>query len=58
MFQVDTVLSWIVGIGTAFIAGGLAYAGYSNVKKKGKAEKSIQFECSVYSQTCFNVYLY
>ena len=38
--QVDTVLSWIVGIGTAFIAGGLAYAGYSNVKKKGKAEKS------------------
>ena len=40
MFQVDTALSWIVGIGTAFIAGGLAYAGYSNVKGKEKAEKS------------------
>lgn len=36
--QVDTVLSWIVGIGTAFIAGALAYAGLSNTKKK--AQKS------------------
>jgi len=40
MFQVDTVLSWMVGIGAAFIAGGLTYAGLSNAKKKEKAEKS------------------
>ena len=40
MFQVDTVLSWIVGIGTAVVAGGLAYAGLANSKKKEKAEKS------------------
>jgi len=40
VFQIDTVLSWIMGIGTVVVAGGLAYAGLSNAKKKEKAQKS------------------
>lgn len=34
--QVDTVLSWIVGLGAAAVAGGIAYAGLSSSNKKKK----------------------
>ncbi|CAC5380346.1 PLA2G16 [Mytilus coruscus] len=32
--QADSFLQWVMGIGTAVVVGGMAYAGYSESKKK------------------------